>query len=57
MIYNDCDKNTTSYSNIGKTYKAPEGITHGTEQSKSYLAGSYNFKVKEVEAYKVIFIQ
>ena len=56
-ISKDCDKNERSQSKIGKTFKAPEGITFNTEQSKSYLAGSYNFKVKEVEAYKVIFIE
>lgn len=56
-ICNDCDKNNSSTSNIGKTYKAPEGITFNTDQSKNYLAGSYNFKVKEVEAFKVVFIE
>jgi hypothetical protein len=31
IIYNDCDKNSNSKSNFGRTYKAPEGITHNTE--------------------------
>jgi hypothetical protein len=44
-------------SNIGKTYKAPEGITFDTDQSRNYLAGSHKFKVKEVEAFKVIFLE
>ena len=56
-IHNDCDKNNSSTSNIGYTYKAPEGITYNTEKSKNYLAGSYNFKVREVEAFRVIFIE
>ena len=41
------------YSNIGNSYQAPLGIKYDTFESKSYLAGSRNFKVLEIEVYKV----
>ncbi|KAJ5074239.1 pep-cterm sorting domain-containing protein [Anaeramoeba ignava] len=40
------------YSNIGHTYNTPNGITYNTNESKSYLAGSYNsWVVDELETY------
>ncbi len=44
-------------SNFGKTYKLPEGIHFDTDQSRNYLAGSHKYRVKEVEAFKVIFLE
>ena len=45
-----------SNSNLGGAYELPPGITHNTEQSKSYLAGSYYFKVKEFEVYLLKYL-
>ncbi|KAJ5074041.1 hypothetical protein M0811_00669 [Anaeramoeba ignava] len=40
------------YSNFGNNYNLPNGITYGTNEAKSYLAGSYNkWVVDEVESY------
>jgi hypothetical protein len=51
----DCyEKPNGGYSNIGNSYLAPEGIKYDTYESKSYLAGARNFKVEEIEVYKVI---
>ncbi|KAJ5072298.1 hypothetical protein M0811_01312 [Anaeramoeba ignava] len=40
------------YSNFGHAYQLPQGINYNTNESKSYLAGSYsNWQVSEVECY------
>ncbi|KAJ5069952.1 hypothetical protein M0811_11464 [Anaeramoeba ignava] len=39
-------------SNFGKTYNLPKGIKYGTNESKNYLAGSWNkWIVDELETY------
>ncbi|CDW76598.1 UNKNOWN [Stylonychia lemnae] len=57
MIYSNCDKNPNTNSSLGTTYKLPEGIAVGSVEGKSYLAGSFNFTVKEMEVYRVILDQ
>jgi len=44
-LYDQCNSNTSSFSNFGLTQDSP--------QTKSYLAGSYNFKVTEIETYQL----
>ncbi|KAJ5070986.1 e3 ubiquitin-protein ligase trim33-like [Anaeramoeba ignava] len=40
------------WSNFGYSYNLPDGITYQTDESKSYLAGSYNsWVVDELETY------
>ncbi|KAJ5078351.1 pep-cterm sorting domain-containing protein [Anaeramoeba ignava] len=40
------------FSNLGQTYKLPKGIKFGSNEAKSYLAGSYNkWKVAELETF------
>ncbi|CDW74229.1 tldc domain-containing protein [Stylonychia lemnae] len=53
QILPDCNKNDNSRSNLGSTYMLPSGLTWG-EWAKEYLAGSYHFKVIEIEVYQVI---
>ena len=50
------DSNTTnsSYSNLGHTYKAPNGIAYSSTEAHNYLAGSYNFMTEDIEVYKFI---
>ena len=55
-ITDNCNKNATSYTNLGDTYEPPEGYTVGESKAQEYLAGSFFFKVLEIEVYKVIFI-
>eukprot|EP00347_Sterkiella_histriomuscorum_P018566 403345029 len=55
-ITNDCDNNLSSYCNLGMTYQPPEGYSLGEDKTKEYLAGSFFFKVQEIEVYKVIYI-
>ncbi|KAJ5069258.1 hypothetical protein M0811_11743 [Anaeramoeba ignava] len=40
------------YSHFGRSYNLPNGINYGTNESKSYLAGSHNsWVVDELESY------
>jgi hypothetical protein len=45
--------NTTmdSYSNLGWTYKHPQ-YEYGTDEAKTYLAGSYKFQLDEIEVFQ-----
>ena len=47
------DANTTmdSYSNLGCDYKHPQ-YARGTNEVKSFLAGSFNFRLDEIEVYQ-----
>ena len=54
-IYPECKDNPTSCSNIGRTYEAPEGIVHGSEEANIYMAGEYKFLIKDIEVFIVSF--
>ncbi|KAJ5078132.1 hypothetical protein M0811_05390 [Anaeramoeba ignava] len=42
----------SGYSNFGKSYNLPNGIKYGTDEAKSYLAGSFDeWVVDELETY------
>jgi hypothetical protein len=45
------DSDNKSYANLGYTYELPHGYTYGTEEAKKYLAGSYQFRIKELEVF------
>ena len=53
LIASNSNSNTTSNSNLGQAYKHPQ-YAQGTPQSQSFLAGSYNFQVNEIEVYAKI---
>jgi len=42
--------NTASYSNLGNSYTHPNYI-FGSNEARSFLAGSFNFQVSEIEVY------
>jgi hypothetical protein len=55
-IFNNCDDNLyQSYSKLGDTFRLPQGILPYSPESRSYLAGSEQFKVLEIEAFRVSF--
>lgn len=56
-VSSNCNVNSESYSNFGYTYQLPDGMQMNSEEAKSYLAGAYQFKVTEIEIYKVVFNQ
>ena len=39
IIYNDCNVNSSSYSNLGSTYES-NGYAYESTEAQSYLAGS-----------------
>jgi hypothetical protein len=47
------NNNRNSYSNLSHSYKF-EKYTYGTNEAKQFLAGSYNFKVKEIEVFQMV---
>ena len=47
-IVSDANNNSNSKSNLGHTYELPPG------QTKTFLVGSRNFKVSEIEVFQVI---
>ena len=53
LIYNDCNVNSSSHSNLGHTYEA-NGYAYQSTEALSYLAGSYYFTVLEMEVFKII---
>ncbi len=54
-IRDDCNINTNSWSRLGSggRYELPQGIKPGTNEARSYLAGSLNFKILEMEVFKL----
>ena len=47
-ILSDANKKSEAYSNLGRTYDVPPG------QTNTFLAGSNNFKVSEIEVFQII---
>ena len=46
-----CNKDEGNHSYLGETYELPIGINKRSEEAYNYLAGSLNFKIKEIEVY------
>lgn len=62
-IKEHCDEREDNWSNFGctkwtkYTYTLPRSIKENTDAAYRYLAGAHEFRVLEVEAYKVSYIQ
>lgn len=54
MISNAPHEDKQSYSNFGYSYELPKGLTMGTNQTMTYLAGEHHFKVSEIEVFQKI---
>lgn len=50
-IANSAGSNTNSYSNLGHTYVQLAGYKYQASDTRSVLAGSYNFQPHEVEVF------
>ena len=50
-ISNNSNANSKSCSNLGSTYKHPQYAT-GTNEARSFLAGSNQFQLSEIEVYQ-----
>lgn len=49
-ISDNSNTNTSSFSNLGICYKHPL-YTQGTQEAKTFLAGSFNFTTSEIEVF------
>ena len=49
-ICNDSNTRNESYSNLGFNYKHPN-YAYGSNEAKSFFAGSYKFLTTEIEVY------
>jgi hypothetical protein len=49
-ITDKSNANTSSCSNLGPSYKHPD-YAFGSNEAESFLAGSYNFQVSDIEVY------
>jgi hypothetical protein len=50
-IFNNANTTIDSYSNLGCSYFHPQYL-YGTNEVRSFLAGSYNFQLVEIEVYQ-----
>jgi hypothetical protein len=50
LIADKSNTNTNSNSNLGSSYVHPDYV-YGSNEAKSFLAGSFNFQVSEIEVY------
>ncbi len=56
LIDNNCSKQTNnSYTAFPTSYYGQNGVTSSTTETNNYLGGSRCFKVKEIEAFQLIF--
>jgi len=52
-IANNCNTGNPCYSNYGYTFETKD-LAYSTSQAQSHLAGSYNFKVEEIEVFHLV---
>ncbi len=50
-IVNNANTTMNCYSHLGHSYKHPQ-YAFGTNEAKSFLAGSYRFRLDEIEVYQ-----
>lgn len=53
FIISDSNTNTNSYSNLGRSY-VHSAYAEGSNEAKSFLAGSYQFQTAEIEVYQKV---
>ena len=56
-IYDECNDSENNYSSLGCTYRPPEGLEPHSEGAQAFLGGRYEFKVLELEVFKVYFMK
>ena len=55
MIFEGAHNRSDNWSDLGHSYELPsEEMEYKSNEARSYLAGSYKFKVKELEVFQVI---
>ena len=56
LIANNANENINSMSNLGWNYAHPE-YKRGSLEAKTFLAGTNNFQVKEIEVYELLRLE
>ena len=51
IIANNANTTMDSFSNLGKIYKHPQ-YEDGTNEAQTFLAGSFEFQLAEIEVYQ-----
>ena len=51
VISNNSNTTMDGYSHLGYTYRHPQ-YEYGTNEAKTFLAGSFNFQLAEIEVYE-----
>jgi hypothetical protein len=52
-----CDRYRNSYCNLGETYSLGQRtMQYGSDEARRYMAGTYKFLVREMEVFRVNFI-
>ncbi|EFC42630.1 predicted protein [Naegleria gruberi] len=52
-ISDSCNINSASYSEFGDSYELPLGYSFGSEQTHVFLGGKFDFRVSEIEVFKI----
>jgi hypothetical protein len=52
VIVNNANTTMDSFSNLGNCYKHPQ-YAFGTDEASTFLAGSFHFKLDEIEVYQM----
>jgi hypothetical protein len=53
-ISNYCNlTDENNFSELGTNYQLPDGFIYKSETARSFLAGSYNFTVDEIEVFLI----
>ena len=50
-VEDNANANSKSYSNFGSSFKHPQYV-YGSVEAKTFLAGTYNFQITEIEIYR-----
>ena len=53
LYFSDQSNPKNGYSNLGYSYKLPNFLTYGSTEAQSFLAGSKNFRIAEIEVFGV----
>ena len=51
----EANHNYRNHSNLGDQYEAPDGMKYRSDAARSYLAGTFYFKVSDLEIFRLNF--
>jgi len=54
-IAEHCNENYKSCSRLGMVYRPPYPFKFGDKECETYLAGSFQFKIEDIEIFEVVY--